>query len=124
QHRPGGETGRERAPYDLLPLGHEQALRRFGALPQVGVGQPDVVGQPRVGGVGDVHGRGGHQVYGDSPSATLASSAARCAWVDRNSPGPYETRATPSPARLAVEGPFGNAITFTGPPMPATSSAI
>ena len=54
QERAWLEAGLDRAAYDLLPLGEEQAVLGLEVLAEVDVAQVAVVGQPSVRGVGDV----------------------------------------------------------------------
>ena len=54
QERARREAGLDGAAYDLLALGEEQAVLGLEVLAQVDVAQVAVVGEPLVGGVGDL----------------------------------------------------------------------
>ena len=54
QERARREAGLDRAAYDLLALGEEQPVLGLEVLAQLDVAQVAVVGEPRVGGVGDL----------------------------------------------------------------------
>ena len=63
QERPGRVAGLDRPAYDLLALGQEQPVLRLEVRPELDVAQVAVVGQPWVGGVGDLDQRR-HRVTG------------------------------------------------------------
>ena len=54
QERPGGESGLDRPPDHLLPLGEEQSVLALEVLAQLYVAQVAVVGEAGVGGIGDL----------------------------------------------------------------------
>ena len=60
QERPRREAGLDRAADDLLALGEEQPVLGLEVLAQLDVAQVAVVGEPRVGGVGDLDAGAAH----------------------------------------------------------------
>ena len=74
----------DRAPDHLLSLGDEQPVPRLQAPAQVDVGQPDIVSQTRIAGVGDLNQArcpSGHRTSLAEPAGCLRPQASACSRI-------------------------------------------